>query len=257
MIHLQPLPGSPRSTHSRGEVTARALRDTQTLLDNNIDGLLVENYGDLPFHGGAVGPETVAAMTAITTRIVDLAAETRTPVGVNVLRCDPAAALAVALASGARFIRINIHTGARLTDQGVLTGQAHQTLRNRSAWGANEIELWADVAVKHSLPLSPAEDLVEGARETRERGLADRLIVTGPATGTPADLEEIRQISDAVDCPVLLGSGLTPDNAKIFLAHTAGAIVGTAIKRNGRTEDPVDPKRLRSLMQAVRVADNP
>ena len=146
MVHLLPLPGAPGWGGPLGKVVARAVEEARILSEEGMDGVMVENYGDIPFHPGAVPPETVAAM-AVVVRAVMEAVEV--PVGVNVLRNDAHGALAVAAATGARFIRVNVHTGAMWTDQGLIQGRAHETLRLRRTL-APGVAILADVLVKHS-----------------------------------------------------------------------------------------------------------
>src|SRR5437764_8017935 len=125
MVHLLPLPGSPRWAGSLEEVLRRAVEDARALAEGGVDGVMVENFGDTPFYPEQVPPETVAAMTRAARAVVEAVG---VPVGVNVLRNDAAAALGIAVAVGARFIRVNVHTGAMWTDQGLLQGRAHETI---------------------------------------------------------------------------------------------------------------------------------
>lgn len=248
MIHLPPLPGAPRYGGGVAAVTKRALRDAAVLAEEGFDGLVVENYGDAPFLPGAVGPETTAAMAVIVARIV---ADTPLPVGVNVLRNDARAALAVATAAGADFLRVNVHVGATVTDQGLIEGRAFETLRERARLGA-EVAILADVLVKHGAPLGEA-DPARAARDAVRRGLADALLVTGAATGAAADAEVLRTVKEAVPgTPVLVASGLDPKNAAALLPIADGAIVGTALKRGNDPEAPVDRMRARRLVRACR-----
>jgi membrane complex biogenesis BtpA family protein len=229
MIHLDPLPGAPLFA-SLDAVIARAVRDGRALREGGCDGFVIENFGDRPFARGRVEAETVAAMTRA---IVEVAAEVRLPFGVNVLRNDALSALAIAAATGAAFIRVNVHSGAMLTDQGIIEGDAYATLRKRASL-APEVLIFADHLVKHATPLG-AVDPLQSARDLRLRGLADALIVTGAETGAAADPERIRTLREAIDAPLLLGSGLTPSNADDF-PDADGAIVGTALQRNGAVD---------------------
>jgi membrane complex biogenesis BtpA family protein len=186
-------------------------------------------------------------MTRVATAVVEAVA---VPVGINVLRNDAAAALAVAAVTGAGFLRINVHTGAMWSDQGLLQGRAHETLRRRRELGAPVLVL-ADVLVKHALPPVPAS-AESVARDLIERGIADGLIVSGEATGAPTASEDVRRVKAAAgSVPVWIGSGLTPENAASLLALADGAIVGTALKRDGHVLAPVDPERVRGLLAAV------
>jgi len=220
------------------------------LSEEGFDGILLENYGDLPFYPDRVPVETAAAMAAVLTV---LRTSIRAPIswGVNVLRNDARAAVAVAAAAGASFIRVNVHVGAVLTDQGILQGRAHETLRARSAL-APQLAIFADVQVKHGLSLVPIP-LEAEADDLRDRGLADVVLVTGNRTGSPPTVDEVLAVvRAAAPLPVLVASGVAPQNAPLFLAHARGFIVGTSLKRGGRIENPVDALRARRLIQAVR-----
>ena len=176
VVHLPPLPGSPRWEGDMGRVLERALRDALALAEGGVDGIMVENFGDAPFSTGRVEPHTVAAMTLAVAHVRETVG---LPVGVNMLCNDPYSALAVAVAAGARFVRANVHYGVMATDEGLVEGRAHETLRYRRVLGAEEsVAILADILVKHAVPLGPV-DIAHVARETVFRGLADALIVTG------------------------------------------------------------------------------
>jgi membrane complex biogenesis BtpA family protein len=229
-------------------VVERALRDADALDRAGLDALLVENYGDAPFPRGRAAPETVAAMAIL---VEEVAKASSLPVGVNILRNDAISALAVAAATGASFLRVNVLGWARLTDQGVVEGEADELLRKRAALGAERVLLLADVAVKHSAPLA-AVSLEQEAQDLVERALADALVVTGPVTGGPVDLGEIRRVREAVYAPVLAGSGVTEATAPEVKACSAGAIVGSALMRGGKPGGPVSLDRASRLVAAWR-----
>jgi uncharacterized protein len=247
MVHLQPLPGSPGWRGSFQQVLDAALRDAETLAAGGVDGIVVENYGDIPFYPEHVPAITIAALTAAVldvTRAVDI------PVGVNVLRNDAAAALGIAAATGASFIRVNVHTGAMLTDQGWIAGAAQQTIRVRSMLGC-EVAVFADVFVKHATP--PAGLTIEDAAlDTWERGLADALIVSGSGTGRPTSVTDVERVKAAVpDAKVWIGSGVTSSNVTDLFRFADGAIVGSSLKPDGRTELPVALDRVKHLIDVV------
>lgn len=248
MIHLPALPGSPRHARPMTEILERALRDALVLRDAGFDAVMIENYGDVPFNAGPIDPAAVAALAVVTAdvrRAVDL------PIGVNALRNDARAAMGIAAAAGASFIRVNIHTGVAATDQGMIAGRADETLRYRKAIGA-DVAVFADVHVKHATPISQP-DIALAARDCAYRGLADALIVSGPATGQPTDPTRIERVKSAVpDRPVYVGSGATVDTIAALLNHCDGAIVGTHIKADGETSAPVDADRARAFVQAAR-----
>ena len=246
MVHLAPLPGAPLFGGSLSAVIDAALADARALRDGGCDGVVFENFGDRPFFKERVEPETVAAMTRV---IVAVTAEVALPFGVNVLRNDAASALAIAAATGAAFIRVNVHTGAMVTDQGIIEGRAGETLRRRAAL-APDVLLFADFMVKHAAPLVNL-DQAQAARDLRVRGLADAMIISGPETGAEPDAARVARVRAAADAPLLVGSGLTESNADSFAAAD-GAIAGTSIKRNGRVEAPVDQTRVARLVDAFR-----
>ncbi len=249
MLHLPPLPGSPRGRSSLDAIEKLLLADARALAEAGFDAAIVENYGDVPFHKDRVEPSTVAAMTRLAATVRGAAGGMT--LGINVLRNDAASALAVAFAGGAEFIRVNVHVGATATDQGVIEGRAAETLRLRAALGA-DVEIWSDVHVKHGTSL--AHSSIEGeAEDAVLRGLADALIVSGRATGEPASLDEVRRVKAlALEAPVYVGSGVTEGNVREVLACSDGVIVGTALKEEGRTANPVDRGRALRFVEKAR-----
>jgi membrane complex biogenesis BtpA family protein len=264
MVHLPALPGSPGFDGDRAAIRRAMVRDARALVDGGVDALLIENFGDAPFHPDDVPKHVVADLASLTTT---LRGTVSVPIGVNVLRNDAAAALSVAAAAGGSFVRVNVHTGARLADQGVIEGRAHETLRLRERLGVDsrdrgdrsKVAILADVAVKHAAPLAdrPLEAIVE---ETIERGRADGLVVSGPATGESVSdraLETVVSRRDAVDTgvPVLVGSGVTPETVDQVLDLADGAVVGTALKENRAVEKSVDPAVVATLVERARAGD--
>jgi membrane complex biogenesis BtpA family protein len=249
MVHVAPLPGSPRWEGSMERVVAAAVADARALVEGGMDALLVENYGDAPFTPGRVEPATVAALAVVAREL--RAALPQATLGINVLKNDARAALAIACAVGARFIRVNVHAGAVVADQGLVQSDAYATLRDRRLLGA-EVQIFADVGGKHAVPLAPV-DLEQHARDLAHRGLADGLVVSGQATGAATALTDVKRVRGAVPrLPLLVGSGATPDTVAELLSVADGVIVGTALKRNGDVTAPVDGDRVRRLVAAAR-----
>lgn len=244
MVHLEPLPGASLYGGSMDAVIAAALADARALRDGGCDGMVFENFGDRPFFKDRVPPETVAAMTRV---IVEVIREVTLPFGVNVLRNDAASALGIAAVTGADFIRINVHTGAMITDQGLIEGRAAETLRRRASLAPNVL-IFADHMVKHAAPLADVDE-AQAAKDLQMRGLADAIIVSGRETGAEPDAARFASVREAVDAPLLVGSGLTEANAASFAAAD-GAIAGTSVKRDGR----VDAARVARLVAAFRDA---
>lgn len=234
-------------------VVDRARKDAATLCAAGVDALIVENYGDAPFLVDALPAETVAAMAAAACAVRDAAPEH--PLGINCLRNDGPAAVAVAVAVGARFVRVNVHTGALLTDQGIVEGRAGETLRTRARLGGagpRGVAVAADVLVKHATPLVPTT-IEDAVRDAAGRGRADAVVVSGARTGAAPDPDELRRARAAAGrTPVLLGSGATPANAADLLPHCDGVIVGSVLERGGRAGSPVDERRAAAFVRAAR-----
>ncbi len=248
MVHLRALPGAPRWGGSMAEVIERAVADATTLEQGGMDGVLVENYFDAPFYGERAPPETIAAMTRA---VVEVAAAVGIPVGVNVLRNDAVGALAIAAAAGARFLRVNVHTGAMLTDQGWLRGQAESTLRLRERLGLDAAIL-ADVMVKHAAP-AQGIDLIQAARDCWERGLADGLVLSGSSTGEPTPTSSLDAVkSELPDAPIWVGSGAARDTVRSQLEAADGVIVGSALQAGGIPGGGVASDLVQAFVKAAR-----
>jgi len=249
MLHVPALPGAPLARTEFAKIKDFVLRDAESLRDGGVDCLMMENFGDVPFFPGRVPAHVVALMTALA---CDVKASLDLPLGINVLRNDGMSALAVAVASGADFIRVNVLTGARVTDQGIIQGIAAELLRYRAELNAGHIKIMADVDVKHSAPVAarPIKDEVE---DTIKRALADAVIVSGAGTGKPISQQTLTDVAKAANkTPVILGSGVNVSNIADYKSQAWGFIVGTSLKKDGLVDNPVDTKRVKELMKALR-----
>ena len=247
VVHLRPLPGAPRFAGNLRAVIDAAVADARAYERGGAHAVFIENFGDVPFTKANVPPETIAAMTAAGCAV---RAAVKLPIGFNVLRNDAQAALALCAAVGGSFIRVNVHTGAMLTDQGLIEGDAYHTSRYRERI-APGTEIFADVHVKHAVPLGDWT-IEDSAHDTVERGLADALIVSGVGTGQAADIADVERVRRA--CPqtkLLLGSGVNATNVQNYLRFADGVIVGSSLKRDGKLANPVDPKRVAALVRAM------
>jgi uncharacterized protein len=252
MVHLWPLPGAPGYTgYGMQVIVEHALRDAEALVQGGVDGLVVENMWDLPYYvGNDVKPE---AMTAQAVAAAEVVKNFPVPVGINVIHNGGVVCLAIAVAAGARFIRVCILTGARVWDTGDFDhGCAAELMRKRKELAADRIHIFADVDKKHSVPF-PGIDLQTHIQWTEFYG-ADALIVSGKFTGNAPDVEKVREAKRLATRPVLIGSGCSAENAAAFLQCADGIIVGTSLKRDGVMENAVDVNRVRALMEKVRAA---
>ncbi len=249
MVHLKPLPESPNYEGDISPIIESSIRDARAIEEGGFDGIIVENFWDLPLTRNRVGPGIVAAMTLA---IAEIRREVSIPIGVNVLRSDCVAAIAIAHVTGARFIRCNAYTDTLVTDQGIIEPKAWDVMRELRLLGRRDVRIMADVLCKHAKPLVSVK-VEEAARAAVLRGMADAVIITGTATGRPPSVSSVRDAKTAVpNTPVIVGSGLNPSNAYQLMRVADGAIVGTWIKEDGRIEMPVDPERAKRIVDVVR-----
>lgn len=249
-VHLRPLPGSPAYRgESLSEVSVAALTDAAAYVENGVDALIVENSGDVPFlKPDEIGTETIAFMTSLTGAVVKA---TGAPVGVNCLGNAAAAAIAIASAAEARFVRANQWVNAYVANEGFVEGAAAKALRFRTAIGAYELKVFADVHVKHGSHAIVADRTVQDQARDAEFFDADVLIASGTRTGDATSPAEVHAIREGSALPVIVGSGLSHDNIDELFQVADGAIVGSSLKRDGGWWNPVDPKRVRALMERV------
>lgn len=242
MLHLQPLAGSVAyARQGTKPILDAALRDLYALESGGVDAVFIENLGDVPY--AKTAPiETVAMMTTVVHMLIERA---HIPLGVNVLRNDGMAAIAIAAATGASFVRVNVFCGSAFTDQGLIEGQARRLHWLRRELGTQTLIL-ADVHVKHAAHLTSLEEAALDA----DRNQPDALIVSGIGTGrrtSPDDLQVVKQVSSL---PVLIGSGVRIDNVATY-READGFIVGTVLKEEGHINAPVDVKRVKAMADAV------
>jgi len=248
VLHLLPLPTSARWGGSLKAVIDRAEQEATALASGGVDGIIVENFFDAPFTKNQVDPAVVSAMTMVVQRVQNLVT---VPVGLNVLRNDGRSAIAIASCVKAQFIRINVLTGVMATDQGLIEGEAHQLLRYRRELGS-DVKIFADVLVKHARPLS-SPNLTVAVKDTIERGLADAVILSGWATGSPPDQEDLElATAAAAGTPVFIGSGASWENVGTLLQAADGVIVSSSLKRHGQIQQRIDPIRVSQFVEAAR-----
>lgn len=251
VVHCPPLPGSP--DYDGGPVDRileRALDDAAAYAKGGLDGLIIENHGDIPFaKPGDIGPETAAMMAVI----ADQARRaTGLPIGINVLANAAIPALAVAKAAQSGFIRVNQWANAYVANEGLIEGESGRALRYRSWLHARDVMVFADVHVKHGAHAIVADRSIAELTRDAEFFNADVLIATGQRTGDAAALDEVRAIKEATRLPVVIGSGVTVDNVGDLMTVADGVIIASSLKRGGVWWNPVDPKRVAAFVKAFR-----
>ena len=246
VVHLQALPGTPANTRDVATIAAIAVEEARIYRDAGFHGILIENTHDRPYLKTNVGPEIVAAMSVVGSEVrkaVEL------PLGVQVLAGANDSALAVALACGASFVRVEGYVFAHVADEGLIESSAGSLLRYRRAIRADHIRVFADIKKKHSAHAITADvDIVETAKAA-EFFSVDGVIVSGLATGEPAQPHEVAAVADAVSVPTLVGSGINAENISTF-SQADAFIIGSSVKQDGLWSNPIDPDRTRALVRA-------
>ena len=248
VIHVGALPGTPRNTHSMTELMTAARREAQLYRESGIDGVAIENMHDVPYLRGEVGPEIVAAMSAIASEV---RSEIDLPIGIQILAGANIEAMAVAHAAGLDFIRAEGYAYAHVADEGLIQSSAAKLLRYRRMIGATRVQVWADVKKKHAAHAITADVSLGETAETVEFMGADCVIVTGNVTGRPPAAADVKEAKAHCRLPVILGSGISVENVTEFYNDADGFIVGTAFKVDGLWSNTVNPSRLERFLTVV------
>ncbi|TNE47234.1 MAG: BtpA/SgcQ family protein [Deltaproteobacteria bacterium] len=252
MVHLGPI-FEGRGMPPLEDVEQQAVEEALVLADAGFDAIMIENLGDAPYYPDQVPPHTIAGMTRIAMSIQAAFKGKKNPpsIGINVMRNDSMGAIAICAAAGGSFIRTNVHTGVMVTDQGIIHGKAHLSSRYRDQFHPN-CSIFADVRVKHAAPLAE-RPLKQEAIELWKRGRADAIILTGAQTGDVIVPHELRGLRQALPhCPLIAGSGVTPEQMSQLLPYIEGIIVGTWLKEDGDVGNPISSERANHFVKAVR-----
>ncbi len=249
VIHVGALPGTPRNTQTVAELVMAARRAAQLYREGGVDGVAIENMHDVPYLRGEVGPEIVAAMTAIGSEV---RSEIDIPIGIQILAGANVEAMAVAHAAGLDFIRAEGYAYAHVADEGLIQASAAKLLRYRRMIGATRVQVWADIKKKHAAHAITADVSLGETAETVEFMGADCVIVTGSVTGSPPTAADVKEAKAHCRLPVILGSGITAENITDFYNAADGFIVGSDFKVDGHWSNTVDPSRVERFMTIVK-----
>lgn len=249
MIHTGPSPGVPGFIGMASAID-RAIAEAEVYVQADVDGILIENMWDFPcVHEREMGPEVAAFLTRVARAVKRRARHI--PVGLHVLFQAHKTALAVALAAGCDFIRAEGWTHAHISDKGIADASAGITIRYREQIGAEHIAVFADIKKKHAAHSWTSDLSIAAIAEGMHLNRADGIIVTGHHTGRPVSLDDLKATRTVSDLPVLVGSGVTPDNVSVLSRYADGFIVGSYLKENGRWNAPVCENRVEAMVSAV------
>ena len=249
VVHLKSLPGSPGNYLTLDEIIELAQEDVNSLVFGGVDGLIIENFGDVPFTKDNVSKRTIASFTKV---VENIEYDREIKVGINVLRNDGIAALSIAEATNADFVRINVLNNVMMyTDQGIIEGKAHEIADFKNTLN-KEIDIYADVFVKHAVP--PEGSKIENhTEELIERAGADVVIVTGDGTGHQIDIEDLSKVRDIVPQGRLaIGSGVNEENIDDYLDLADILIVGTSFKIDHDVSKRVDQRSVEQLIKKIK-----
>ena len=253
VIHVGALPGTPRGSQSVKELVRSAREEAKVYRECGVDGIYIENMHDVPYLKGEVGPEIVAAMTAIG---VEVKNECQLPVGIQILAGANIEAMAVAHAANLDFIRAEGFAYAHVADEGIIEASAAKLLRYRKIIGAERVQVWADIKKKHSAHAITADVSLGETAETVEFMGADSVIVTGSVTGQAPKVADVQEAKTHCHLPVFLGSGISESNIEQFYKNADGFIVGSSFKNDGLWSNTIDPARvIRFIHKLGRLTD--
>ena len=248
MAHLPAMPGTPLYDEIGGPraIVESVARDVEILTGSGFDAILFCNEGDRPYQLQAT-LEGVAMMA----RVVAEVAPSDRPFGVDYL-WDPQAALAVATVTGASFIR-EVVTGVYESDMGLWAPDAGKLLRYRRELNAQHVAVFMNITPEFASSVG-TRDIAATARSVRVSSLADAILVSGPMAGAEPSVDAVREakLGCGDETPVLANTGVKSTNVRDFLAVADGAIVGSDLKVEGGTWNPVDPERASRFMAEVR-----
>jgi len=248
VIHVGALPGTPRSLQTVTELARQAKDEARIYRECGVDGVIIENMHDVPYLKGEVGPEIVAAMTAIG---VEVKSECRLPVGIQILAGANIEATAVAHAANLDFIRAEGYAYAHVADEGLIEASAAKLSRYRKTIGAERVQVWTDVKKKHSAHAITADVSLGQTAETVEFMGADCVIVTGSVTGEAPQVADVKEAKSHCHLPVFLGSGITEANIDQFYNEADGFIIGSYFKVDGLWSNTIDPIRVTQFVNKL------
>ncbi|MCX6171063.1 MAG: BtpA/SgcQ family protein [Ignavibacteriales bacterium] len=248
MIHVDSLPGTPKYSGNVKAIIDKAKSEASLYRSCGLNALMIENMHDVPYLNRIVGPEVTSLMSII---LYEIKRNFEMPTGIQILAGANKQAIAAAHSAGADFIRAEGFVFAHIADEGMFNSDAGELLRYRKQIGAENVLVFTDIKKKHSShSITSDTDIVDTAKAA-EFFLSDGVIITGSATGKEPSLNEIKQVKENVNIPVIAGSGLTEKNVNQYFEYCDALIIGSYFKVNGIWSNPIDPDRVKALMKKI------
>jgi hypothetical protein len=249
MVHVEALPGTPKYSGNVNSIIQKAVKEAEIYRSLKLDAVMIENMHDVPYLNRNVGPEVTALMSII---LYEIKKQLNMPCGIQVLAGANKDALAAAHSAGADFIRAEGFVFAHVADEGIFNSDAGELLRYRKQIGAEDVKIFTDIKKKHSSHAITSDvDIVETAKAA-QFFLSDGVIVTGNSTGKEPSLAEIKAVKEAVDIPVLAGSGITLENVGSYISYCDGLIIGSYFKKEGKWFNTIDMERTKAFMEKIK-----
>ena len=249
MIHLKALPGTPKYKFDSSYIIDEALKEARIYNDAGIDAIMIENMHDVPYLKGKVGHEISSIMTLVAYQIKQ---QTQLPLGIQILAGANKEALAVANASGANFIRSEGFVYAHVADEGIIESQAGELLRYRKQIEAEHVAIFTDIKKKHSSHAITDDVSLLDTAKAAQFFLSDGVVVTGNHTGISPSLEDLNDLKESLNFPVIVGSGITQENVKSYLPICDAMIVGSYFKEGGYWENELSYDRVAKFMNVIK-----
>ncbi len=246
MVHVLPLPGTPRYGGSVQNIIDKALEEAEIYRNAGVDAIMIENMHDVPYLKREVGHEISTMMALIAEKIKSA---TKLPVGMQILAGANIAAISAAHTAGIDFIRAEGFVFGHVADEGFFESDAGELMRYRKKIGAEKIRVFTDIKKKHSSHSITADTSVVETAKAAEFFITDGVIITGSATGEATSIVDIVEVKKNVKCPVLIGSGLTTENIEKYFNFADGFIVGSYFKRDGYWANEIDTSRVNKFVE--------
>jgi len=249
MIHTEALPGTPNYKGSVEAIITKAKKEALTYKDAGINVLMIENMHDVPYLKRRVGPEITSLMSIVGYEVKNA---TGLLCGIQILAGANKEALASAHSAGLDFIRAEGFVFAHVADEGIMEYDAGELLRYRKQIGAENILIFADVKKKHSSHSITSDVSIVETAKAAEFFQSDGVIITGIATGKIADINEVIQVKENIDIPIIIGSGVNIENIKTFYGKADAFIVGSYFKQGGYWKNEIDSDRVKALIEKIK-----